>query len=74
VVLRGALNTKRGEWAEHRLAFKDFAPTFRGRILPDVPPLDPAKATAVGLLISDQQEGPFKLELALIKASVPAGK
>jgi hypothetical protein len=69
-----ALTTKRGEWEEHRLPFKDFVPTFRGRILTDVPPLNPAKVSSVGFLISDKQEGPFKLEVAWIKASARAGK
>jgi hypothetical protein len=60
--------TKRDEWKEHRLPFKDFVPTFRGRVLTDVRPLNPAGVVSVGLLISDKQEGPFKLELAWIKA------
>ena len=34
-------------------AFKDFVPTFRGRMLSDEPPLDPAKVASVGFLISD---------------------
>ena len=66
--------TRRGEWEEHRLSFKDFVPTFRGRVLTDVPPLNPAKVASVGFLISDQQEGAFKLEVSWIKASAPAGK
>ena len=61
--------TRRGEWEEHRLAFKDFVATFRGRVLTDVPPLIPAKITSVGLLISDQQAGPFRLEMNWIKAT-----
>ena len=69
-----AFTTKRGEWEEHRLAFSDFVPTFRGRMLTDVPPLNPAKINSVGVLISDKQEGPFKLEVAWIKASARAGK
>jgi complex I intermediate-associated protein 30 (CIA30) len=64
-----AFLTKRGEWEEHRLAFKDFVPTFRGRILTGVPPLDPGKITSVGLLISEKQDGPFQLEVAWIKAA-----
>lgn len=68
------LMTKRGEWEEHRLALKDFVPTFRGRVLTDVPPLNPAKVASLGFLISDQQEGAFKLEVAWIKASAPTGK
>ncbi len=65
---------KRGEWKEHRLALQDFVPTFRGRVLTDVPPLNPANLASVGFLISDQQEGAFKLEVAWIKASAPSGK
>jgi hypothetical protein len=65
---------KRGEWEEHRLAFKDFVQTFRGRALADMPPLNPTKIASVGFLISDQQEGIFKLEVAWVKASAPTGK
>ena len=64
-----AFTTKRGEWEEHRLAFKDFVPTFRGRVLTDVPALNPAKITSLGVLISDQQAGPFRLEMSWIKAA-----
>lgn len=61
--------TKPGEWEEHRLPFKDFVPTFRGRVLTEMPPLNPSKITSVGLLISDKQSGPFRLELSWIKAA-----
>ena len=60
--------TKHNEWEEYRLVFKDFVPTFRGRTLTDVPPLNPANVVSVGLLISDKQEGPFRLEMSWIKA------
>jgi len=61
--------TKKGEWEEHRLAFSDFVPTFRGRVLTNVPPLNAAEVNAAGFLISDKQAGPFRLEIAWIKAS-----
>ena len=61
--------TKKGEWEEHRLPLKQFIPTFRGRVLSGEPPLDPAKVTSVGFLISDNQAGPFQLELAWIKGT-----
>ena len=64
-----AFTTKKGEWEEHRLAFSDFVPTFRGRVLTDAPPLNPAKINSVGFLISDKQAGPFRLEIGWIKAS-----
>ena len=63
--------TKRGEWEEHRLTFKDFMPTFRGRVLTDVPPLIPSKITSVGLLISDKKAGPFRLEMSWIRGVTP---
>jgi monofunctional biosynthetic peptidoglycan transglycosylase len=69
-----AFTAKRGEWEEHRLPFKDFVPTFRGRILSDVPTLNPAKVTSVGFLISDKQDGAFQLEVAWIQASSRPGK
>jgi len=69
-----AFTTKRGVWEEHRLGFKDFVPTFRGRVLSGQPPLDPVKVTSVGFLISDKQVGPFQLEVAWIKASPATGQ
>jgi len=60
--------TKRNQWEERRLVFKDFAPTFRGRTLSNVPPLNPANVVSVGLLIADKQKGPFRLEMSWVKA------
>ena len=67
-----AFTTRRGEWQEHRLPFKEFVPTFRGRVLTDVPPLNPAKVSTVGFLIADKQAGPFRLEVAAIRAAPQA--
>jgi len=64
-----SFTTKQGEWEEHRLAFGDFVPTFRGRVLSDVPPLNPAKVKSVGFLIADKQAVPFRLEIGWIKVS-----
>jgi len=64
-----SFTTKPGEWEEPRLAFSDFVPTFRGRVLTDVPPLNPAKVNSVGFLISDKQAGPFRLEIGWIIVS-----
>ena len=62
-----AFTTTNGVWEERRLAFKEFVPTFRGRVLSGEPPLDAAKIASVGFLISDKQTGPFRLEVAWIK-------
>ena len=74
VVYQIVFATKEGEWEEHRLPMQHFVPTFRGRVLSDEPPLDPAKVTSVGFLISDKQEGSFKLEVAWIRASPRLGR
>jgi monofunctional biosynthetic peptidoglycan transglycosylase len=63
-----AFTTKPGQWEEHRLLGKDFVPTFRGRVLSDLPPLNPAKVLSVGFLIADKQAGPFRLEICWVKA------
>ena len=73
-IYQASFTTKKGEWEEHRLPLAQFVPTFRGRVLSSEPPLDPAKVTSVGFLISDKQEGPFQLEVAWIKATGSATK
>ena len=50
-----------GEWTDVRLPVRDFVATFRGRKVPFAPSLDAAKVRALGLMISDQQAGPFEL-------------
>ena len=48
-------------WTEVRLPVSEFVATFRGRKVPFAAALDPAKVRALGLMISDQQAGPFEL-------------
>ena len=59
-----AFTPRRGEWGEYQLAFDDFVPTFRGRVLANLPPLTADKIVSVGVLIADQQTGAFKLEIS----------
>lgn len=68
-----AFTTKRGEWEDHRLPFKDFVPTFRGRVLTSIPPLDPAAISSMGFLIADGRRAAFRLEIASIRAVVEDG-
>jgi len=63
------LKTKHDEWQEHRLLFKEFVPTFRGRVLTELPLLNPTRDTSIGFLISGKQAGPFRLEIGWLKAS-----
>jgi len=56
-----------GDWLRIQLPLTDFMPTWRGRPVPDAAILDPTKVQQIGLLIADQQEGPFQLAIQSIK-------
>ncbi len=68
VVYKFDFDTVPDEWMEIELPFSAFVPTFRGRTLVDVSPLDSANIAQIGLLISNKQEGVFRLEVDRIEA------
>lgn len=53
-------------WQTLRLPLATFRASFRGREVPDAPPLDPARIRQVGLLIAARQAGPFALDIERI--------
>lgn len=69
-----SFEAQQGEWQEIKLPFSPFTPIWRGRILRDVSPLDPAKVNSVGFLIADKQAGPFRLETGWIRATRSNGE
>lgn len=60
--------TRKGSWQEITIPFSDFNPSFRGRMILDMDDLNPSGIRQIGFLIGNKQEGPFRLELAWIKA------
>lgn len=54
-------------WQDIEIAFDEMVPVFRGRKVADHPPLDPARVTTLGFIIS-RQEGRFRLDIACIRA------
>lgn len=62
--------TKKDEWTEHEFSTADFVPTFRGRILQNVTPLNETKIRQIGFLISEKQSGSFSLKIDWIKAFI----
>ncbi len=56
-------------WTQISLALTDFRPRWRGRSVPDAPPLDPARVRRIGLMIADRQAGPFALAIRSISAA-----
>jgi NADH dehydrogenase [ubiquinone] 1 alpha subcomplex assembly factor 1 len=73
VVYRRAFQPEAGDWRTIDLPFEGFVPTLRGRAVPGAGPLDPRLVMTLGLLISDRQLGPFRLEIASIMAYRGAG-
>jgi hypothetical protein len=65
---QAGFDTVSGRWVEIRLPFGEFLPVFRGRIVSDAPPLEPGRIRRVGFMIADHQEGPFRIEIAWVKA------
>jgi len=68
VTWQAAFATEPDIWRTWRLPFEAFAPSFRGRPVPDAAPLDRTRVTTVGLLVGDGQVGDFELELEWIAA------
>lgn len=59
-------DTEAGIWMDQVLPFSEFHPYFRGMPVMDVPPLDLSGIHQYGFLISDKQEGEFRLEIKAI--------
>jgi len=68
IAFRQEFETIDNEWVEAELPFASFLPTFRGRILTDVEPLDPADIKQLGFLLADKRAGAFKLTVDRIVA------
>jgi NADH dehydrogenase [ubiquinone] 1 alpha subcomplex assembly factor 1 len=69
---RATFATEAGKWQEIEIPLKDFRATAFGKEIPGK--LDPAKVEAVGFLLYDGKPGPFKFEVAWIKAVPKATK
>ena len=68
VAYRARFATKDGSWTTVRIPFAEFEPTFRGQKARGAPLLDTSRIRQLGLLLSDAQDGDFRLELEWIRA------
>ena len=66
VSYRFEFDTGPGEWRSVLAPFRQFVPTFRGRVVPGAPALVPARIRQVGFLIAGGQAGSFALEIDAI--------
>jgi hypothetical protein len=60
-------DTQNGEWTSVDVPFSSFIPQFRGTRL-DGPSLDTSNVSGMGLMIYDNKDGAFKLQLADVRA------
>jgi len=68
IAYQAVFTTEPEKWIVVRLPFKTFIPIFRGKIVPDAPPLKPENIRRIGFMIADKQEGKFRLEIEWVKA------
>lgn len=55
------------KWIEIKIPFKDFTPTFRGKVLENKPMLKSENIIEAGILIADKQFGNFAIDIDWIK-------
>jgi monofunctional biosynthetic peptidoglycan transglycosylase len=67
VAYRAYFETSDEEWVTTRLSFDEFLPTFRGRILSDVPPLDSTRIRQVSFMLADKNPGGFFVEIDFVR-------
>jgi monofunctional biosynthetic peptidoglycan transglycosylase len=56
-------------WQPHRFKFEEFKPSFRGRSV-QAPALTFSDVSEFGILIADQQEGKFRVQIRTLTALV----
>jgi len=73
VTYHASFETDPGVWESIRLPFTSFKARFRGRWIPDAPPLDLERITSFGWLVADKQAGHFRLEVDWVQAYAEDG-
>jgi monofunctional biosynthetic peptidoglycan transglycosylase len=68
IAYRALFATDNQAWQSITLFFDRFSASYRGRSVPGAPVLSAEAIEQIGLLIADKQPGPFRLEIAEIKA------
>lgn len=63
VAYGAGFDTEPGEWVTVELPTGAFEPTFRGYRPRGVGPLDPSQIGQLGIMLTDKQDGPFRLEI-----------
>jgi monofunctional biosynthetic peptidoglycan transglycosylase len=65
---RAPLPTVKDEWTEVAVPLNELVPTSFGRVVQGMGPVVPDQINGLGFMLSDKKPGPFKLEVAWVKA------
>ncbi len=68
VAYGASFETQEADWTTVEIPLESFAPSFRGYRPRNAPELDFANVRQIGLMLTDKQEGRFRLEIAWIAA------
>lgn len=68
VAYAAGFETVANEWTTVEIPLASFAPTFRGYRPRNAAPLEASEVRQIGVMVTDKQEGPFRLEIAWIGA------
>jgi NADH dehydrogenase [ubiquinone] 1 alpha subcomplex assembly factor 1 len=60
----------RSGWSVVRVSFRELVPMSQGEVLKGAPRFDPARVVAIGVVISDRQDGAFELLIEKVSAYV----
>ena len=63
IAFAASFATTAGQWTTVELPLGSFEPTYRGFRPRNAGPLDPSEIGQVGIMLTDKQEGPFRLEI-----------
>jgi len=66
---RTSFETEEDVWKEVVLSLQDFRPTWRGRRVPGAPKLAATDIRSFGFMVTDKQEGQFRLDVEWLGAS-----
>jgi len=69
VAFGSSFDTVEGQWTTVELPLTSFEPTFRGYRPRSTSPVDPADVGQFGLMLTDKQEGGFRLEIDWVRFS-----
>jgi len=68
IIHQAPFETKSGVWQQQKIPFTDFVPTYHGERLSEDKRVKREYIKSVGFQISDNQAGPFRLEIDWLKA------